>query len=127
VRKKAAHASIRLATTQARRSRGKKRNLLVDTQGLLMCAIVHAADIQDRDGGLLLMGARFGLYPFLLKLYADSGYQGPKFKDGLKHVCRQINLEIVKRSDVVVSRITLSSGPAIAEFDGLPASASRLL
>jgi transposase len=80
--------------------KGKKRHLLVDTQGLLMCAIVHAADIQDRDGGLLLMGALFGLYPFLLKLYADSGYQGPKFKDGLKHVCRQINLEIVKRSDV---------------------------
>jgi transposase len=79
---------------------GKKRHLLVDTQGLLMCAIVHAADIQDRDGGLLLMGALFGLYPFLLKLYADSGYQGPKFKEGLKRVCRQINLEIVKRSDV---------------------------
>jgi hypothetical protein len=33
------------------------------------------------------MGALFGLYPFLLKLYADSGYQGPKFKDGLKRVC----------------------------------------
>jgi transposase len=80
--------------------KGKKRHLLVDTQGLLMCAIVHAADIQDRDGGLLLMGALFGLYPLLLKLYADSGYQGPKFKDGLKRVCRQINLEIVKRSDV---------------------------
>jgi hypothetical protein len=41
-----------------------------------MQAIIHAADIQDRDGGVLLMGALFGLYPFLLKLYADSGYQG---------------------------------------------------
>ncbi len=80
--------------------KGKKRHLLVDTQGLLLCAIVHAADIQDRDGGLMLMAALFGLYPFLLKLYADSGYQGPKFKDGLKRVCRQINVEIVKRSDV---------------------------
>jgi len=80
--------------------KGKKRHLLVDTQGLLLCAIVHAADIQDRDGGLLLMGALFGLYPFLLKLYADSGYQGPKFIDGLKRVCRQINVEIVKRSDI---------------------------
>jgi transposase len=79
--------------------KGKKRHLLVDTQGLLLCAIIHAADIQDRDGGLLLMGAVFGLYPFLLKLYADSGYQGPKFADGLKRVCRHLNLEIVKRSD----------------------------
>ena len=64
-----------------------------------MCAIVHAADVQDRDGGVLLMGALFGLFPFLMKLYADSGYQGPKFRHGLHRVCRQINLEIVKRSD----------------------------
>ena len=51
--------------------KGKKRHILVDTNGLLMQAIVHAADVQDRDGGVLLMGALFGLYPFLLKLYAD--------------------------------------------------------
>lgn len=64
-----------------------------------MSAIVHAADIQDRDGGVLLMSALFGMFPFLLKLYADSGYQGPKFQQGLKRACRQIDLEIVKRSD----------------------------
>ena len=45
------------------------------------------------------MSALFGMFPFLLKLYADSGYQGAKFQLGLKRVCRQINLEIVKRSD----------------------------
>jgi len=65
-----------------------------------MQAIVHAADVQDRDGGVLLMGLLFGLYPFLLKLYADSGYQGTKFQQGLKAVCRQVDLEIVKRSDL---------------------------
>jgi transposase len=64
-----------------------------------MCAIVHAADIQDRDGGVLLMSTLFSLFPLLRKLYADSGYQGTKFQQGLKRVCRQINLEIVKRSD----------------------------
>ncbi len=53
--------------------KGKKWHVLVDTQGLSMRSIVHAADVQDRDGGVLLMGALFGLYPFLLKLYADSG------------------------------------------------------
>jgi transposase len=65
-----------------------------------MCAIIHAADIQDRDGGVMLMSALFGMFPFLLKLYADSGYQGPKFQLGLRQVCLRINLEIVKRSDV---------------------------
>jgi transposase len=64
-----------------------------------MFAIVHAADIQDRDGGVLLMATMFGMFPFLLKLYADSGYQGPKFQSGLRRVCRQINVKIVKRSD----------------------------
>ena len=60
--------------------KGKKRHILVDTQGLLMHAIVHSADIQDRDGGALLMATLFGLYPFLLKLYADGGYQGRDFR-----------------------------------------------
>lgn len=64
-----------------------------------MQAVVHAADIQDRDGGVLLMASLFGLYPFLLKLYADSGYQGAKFRDGLADVCAQVNVEIVKRSE----------------------------
>src|SRR5271165_393327 len=80
--------------------KGAKRHILVDTQGLLMQAIIHAADVQDRDGGVLLMGALFGLYPFLLKLYADSGYQGAKFQNGLMAACGQVNLEIVKRSDL---------------------------
>jgi transposase len=71
--------------------KGKKRHVLVDTQGLLIDAIVHAADIQDRDGGVLLMATLFGLYPFLLKLYADAGYQGPKFQTGLARVCRDVN------------------------------------
>jgi hypothetical protein len=62
---------------------GKKRHVLVDTQGLLLHAVVHAADVQDRDGGVLLMGTIFGLYPFLLKLYADGGYQGPAFQAGV--------------------------------------------
>jgi transposase len=65
-----------------------------------MEAIVHAADIQDRDGGVLLMATLFGLYPFLLKLYADAGYQGRKFQRSLARVCREVNVEIVKRRDI---------------------------
>ena len=64
-----------------------------------MHAIVHAADIQDRDGGVLVMATLFGLYPFLLKLYADGGYQGPKFQSALRTILNQVNVEIVKRSD----------------------------
>jgi transposase len=64
-----------------------------------MHAIVHSADIQDRDGGGLVMATLFGLYPFLLKLYADGGYQGPAFQTATKAVIAELNVEIVKRSD----------------------------
>ncbi|GAA4486727.1 hypothetical protein GCM10023157_32760 [Gluconacetobacter asukensis] len=64
-----------------------------------MSAIVYSADIQDRDGGVMLMTTLFGLYPFLLKLYADADYQGPKFQQGLAQVCRAVNVEIVRRGD----------------------------
>jgi transposase len=64
-----------------------------------MHAIVHAADIQDRDGGVLVTATLFGLYPFLLKLYADGGYQGMAFQQALGQTLSLVNLEIVKRSD----------------------------
>jgi hypothetical protein len=62
--------------------------------------MVHAANVQDRDGSVLLMSTRLGLFPFLLKLYAGGGYQGPKFPRALRRVCRKIDIEIVRRSDV---------------------------
>jgi hypothetical protein len=57
--------------------KGKKRHILVDTLGLLLHAIVHLADIQDRDRGVLVLSPLFGMFPFLQKLFADGGYQGP--------------------------------------------------
>ena len=78
---------------------GKKRHILVDTLGLLLHAIVHPADIQDRDGGVLLLSTLFGMYPFLAKLFADAGYQGPQFADTVAKSCRISAIEIVKRSD----------------------------
>jgi transposase len=87
--------------------KGKKRHLLVDTEGLVLQVIVHAADIQDRDGGMLLLATLFGLFPFLRTLYADAGYQGPKFQNALKRVLRRVKLEIVKRSDAAKGFVVL--------------------
>ena len=87
--------------------KGKKRHVLVDIQGLLMHAIVHAADVQDRDGGALLMASLFGAFPFLVKLYADAGYQGPVFHNAMKRILARVNVEIVKRSDQAKGFVTL--------------------
>jgi len=79
--------------------KGKKRHVLVDTLGLLLHAIVHPADIQDRDGGVLVLSTLFGAYPFLLKLFADAAYQGPQFAQAVAKHLPNLVVEIVKRSD----------------------------
>jgi transposase len=68
---------------------------------------VTAASIQDRDGGAMLLAALFGMFPFLLKLYADGGYQGLQFQAALKRVLSEAELEIVKRSDQVKGFVVL--------------------
>jgi transposase len=87
--------------------KGKKRHILVDTDGLLLHAIVHAADIQDRDDGVLLLDTLFGLFPFLKKLFADGGYQGPLFHRAVGNVLPQLDIEIVKRSDLAKGFVVL--------------------
>jgi transposase len=62
-------------------------------------AMTQQLNSQDRDGGVLVMASLFGLYPFLLKLYADGGYQGDEFQRAVKKILVRVNLEIVKRSD----------------------------
>lgn len=39
------------------------------------------------------------MYPFLGKLFADGGYQGPQFAMALAKILPQLKVEIVKRSD----------------------------
>ena len=65
----------------------------------MLHAVVHPADIQDRDGGVLVLATLFGLFPFLRKLFADGGYQGPQFRRALMRVLPQLAIEVVKRSD----------------------------
>jgi transposase len=82
--------------------KGKKRHILVDTLGLLLHAVVHPADIQDRDGGALVMATLFGMFPFLKTLFADCGYRGPKFAAALRKSLPHLDIEIVKRSDTAI-------------------------
>lgn len=72
-----------------------------------MHAIVHPADVQDRDGGVQLFSTLFGLYPFLRKVFADGGYQGPIFEQGVSRLLTQMQIEIVKRSDAAKGFVVL--------------------
>jgi putative transposase len=79
--------------------KGRKRHILVDVMGLLLMVIVHAADIQDRDGAKLVMGKYIGKSSRMKLIWADGGYAG-KLIGWVQENCGWI-LEIVKRSDDV--------------------------
>ena len=79
---------------------GRKRHIVVDTLGLMVGVIVHAADIQDRDGAPVVLKSILKRWPWLRHVFADGGYAGPKLKGALRKI-GSFTLEIIKRSDTV--------------------------
>jgi putative transposase len=69
----------------------------VDTLGLVLAVVVHAASVQDRDGAKLVLAKLLGHFPRLQLLWADGGYAG-KLVDWVRETCGWV-LAIVKRSD----------------------------
>ncbi len=56
--------------------KGRKRHIVVDTIGLLLAVVVHAADIQDRDGAKLVLSKLVGQFSRLQLIWADAAYAG---------------------------------------------------
>lgn len=56
--------------------KGRKRHLVVDTLGLVLSLVVLPADRSDRAGAECLLPRLVGRFPRLVKLWADSAYQG---------------------------------------------------
>ncbi|WP_031294226.1 IS5 family transposase [Sphingobium ummariense] len=81
-----------------KKTKGRKRHLLTDTEGNLVHAVVHTADIQDRDGAPLVLAGVIERFPWLRHLFADGGYAGDKLKDALRHMGKW-TVAIIKRSD----------------------------
>jgi transposase len=78
--------------------KGRKRHILTDTEGNLVHAVVHTADIQDRDGAPMVLGGVIKRFPWLRHVFADGGYAGQKLKDALKPLGKW-TIAIIKRSD----------------------------
>ena len=104
--------------------KGRKRHILTDTNGLLVAAIVHAADIQDRDGAVPLLASIRHAFPWLRHVFADGGYAGAKLQTALATLGTW-TLEIVKRSDVAkASSCCPDAGSSSARLLGSTATAA---
>jgi putative transposase len=75
---------------------------LVDVLGLVLIAVVHPADIQDRDGAMFVLKEAKSCFSRLRLIWADGGYAGRLLQWVWElRVVRKLRLEIVKRSDDV--------------------------
>lgn len=79
--------------------KGRKRHLMVDTQGLVHSVVVHGADVHDSVGAVLVLARCVRSAPRLAKILADMAYQGPL--GAWVFELSGVTLEIVKRAEEV--------------------------
>lgn len=76
--------------------KGRKREIIVDTEGHLIIAAIHPANVQDRDAAATTLKGLRRRFPWLELLYADAGYSGDKLHNALLGQAAP-KMEIVKR------------------------------
>ena len=89
-----------------KKTKGRKRHILTDTDGNLVHAVVHTADIQDRDGAPLVLAEIIKRFPWLRHVFVDDGYAGDKLREALRRIGKW-TVEIVKRSDTAKGFVVL--------------------
>ena len=77
----------------------------MDTLGLILAIVVHAGNVQDRDGAKQVLAKLAGLFPRLTLIWADGGYAG-KLVEWTKAMGGW-TLQIVKRCDDVKGFVVL--------------------
>jgi putative transposase len=78
--------------------KGRKRHIVTDTLGLMLFVLVHAADVQDRDGAPAVLKAIRYRFPWMRHVFADGGYAGPKLRKALVGF-GDWTVDIIKRPD----------------------------
>ena len=82
-----------------KRIKGRKRHLLVDTLGLVLGAVVTAANVPEREGAQTLLGRTLNWLTWLRLLWVDGGYSGPDFAQWVRGLRPKLAVEVVKRCD----------------------------
>ena len=81
----------------AKRIKGQKRHLIVDTLGLVLCVVIQSASVQDRVGAIAVIEKLTECWKKIVKLFADGGYMGKLIEEVKKAFT--IDIEIIKRTE----------------------------
>jgi transposase len=79
-----------------KKTKGRKRHIVTDTDGNMLALTTHTADVQDRDGGPGVIGQACESFPMLARVFADSGYSGDRVRKAVDAFSGPA-IEIVKR------------------------------
>ncbi|HEY2685528.1 MAG TPA: IS5 family transposase, partial [Steroidobacteraceae bacterium] len=82
----------------SKRTKGRKRHIVTDTQGFVLAVLVHAANIQDSHGAVPLLKLLRQTFPKLRHIFADRVYRGEKLRNAIAQFGRWV-IEIVTRSE----------------------------
>jgi putative transposase len=109
--------------------KGRKRHLLVDTQGLVLEARVHGAQIQDREGIKLLVdiAVRDRLPERLSHLWLDAGYTGQDKGAGWVHKVLGWTAEIVRHPPKMAPQEVMRAWVREFNKEGIPIDPKRLV
>ncbi len=90
-----------------KKTKGRKRHIVTDTDGNLLGLVTHSADIQDRDGAPVVIAQARESFPTLAHIFADGGYAGTKLKGALKETAGP-TVEIVRRPPGVTGFVVIA-------------------
>ena len=80
-----------------KQTKGRKRHLLVDTLGLVLGALVTAANVPEREGAKSLLRRTLSWFTWLRRMWVDGGYSGPEFAQWVRGLRPKLVVEVVKR------------------------------
>ncbi|MBN8249879.1 MAG: transposase [Verrucomicrobia bacterium] len=83
----------------AKKTKGRKLFLLVDTRGHVLGVKVLPADVPERAGAKELLDEVLASSTWLQRLYVDGGFSGPDFVPQVAAIKPSLKMEVVKRTD----------------------------
>jgi len=85
----------------AKKTKGRKRHLLVDTLGLILGVWITVANAPERAGAQGLLERVLVWFRWLRKMWVDGGYSGPDFAAWVRTIRPKLEVEVVRRCDEV--------------------------
>jgi putative transposase len=88
-----------VAYDAAKKTKGRKRFLCVDTLGLVLDVVLLPANTPEREGAKVLLEPVLKQHAWLRKIWADGGFSGPEFAHWVKERRPKAVVEVVRRCD----------------------------